>query len=124
MQHSQTQLEQIDVAPLGVDLCRQLDFERVELKQINKGYWVVIVKGQKPHAHMKVELVPNSHIRQPDYWKIMIRGCVSEDINFPCLTPYEVMLPLTAAKGVKGIEIVGSTKSQCLDIPKAKKQAA
>ena len=120
MQPLQIMPEQTDVAPLQVDLCRELDFDRAELTQIVKGYWVVKVHGVKPHAHMKVELAPVEHLRQPDYWQIKIRGCVSEDIMTPKKTPYTVTLPLTAAKGIKGIEVVGTSNRQSIDIPKAK----
>ncbi len=115
----ENQYEQLNPLPVTADHCRVLDFEKVELKQIEKGFWVVKVKGRKPHAHMKVELVPAMHVHQPEYWDIKVHGCVNADIDNPKSTPFEVTLPLTACKGVKGIEIVGGTKASRFDIPGA-----
>ncbi len=110
--------EELDALKISADHCQTLDFENVELKQIEKGFWVVKVKGKKPHAHMKVELVPSQHTHQPEYWDIKVHGCVNADIENPKSTPFEVTLPLTACKGVKGIEIVGGTKASRFDIPR------
>ena len=114
-----SQFDQENVTPLTIEHCRTLDFERVELQKIERGLWVVKVTGKKPHAHMKVELVPAPHAHQLDYWDINVRGCVNTDINNPKTTPFEVTLPLAACKGIKGIEIVGGTKSARYDIPAA-----
>lgn len=118
MQQMEILSDEISIAPLDMDVCQELDFDAVELKQIDKGYWVVKVRGSKPHAHMKVELVPSSHQSQPDYWDINVHGCVKEDIKHPKMTPFEVTLPIAACRGIKGIEIVGANKSKRYDIPK------
>lgn len=114
----ETVQDEMNIAPIDMKLCQELDFDAVEIKQIEKGYWVVKVRGSKPHAHMKVELVPSSHQSQPEYWDINVHGCVNEDIQHPKMTPFEVTLPLAAYRGVRGIEIVGASKSKRYDIPK------
>ena len=119
MQQIETPYDATSLQPLSAEHCRELDFDSVELRQIEKGYWMVRVRGVKPHPHMKVELVPTVHLHQPDYWDIKVRGCVNADINNPKSTPFEVTLPLAACKGVKGLEIVGATKTTCYDVPKA-----
>lgn len=109
MQNAQAQLEL-------KDNCQTIDFEtaRVHLKE--KGYWVVTVTGTKPNASMKIDLVPMMYTRQPEYWGIAVRAYVIDPTETEIAAPFEVKLPLSGCKGVKGIEIVGASKQEKIDI--------
>ena len=67
-------------------------------------------------ATWKCELSPVIYIRQPEYWEIEVQGC-QRGLGLPVLTPYTVALRLGGTIGTKGVEVVGATRSQRIDVP-------
>ncbi|MEM7621196.1 MAG: hypothetical protein AAF228_12195 [Pseudomonadota bacterium] len=96
--------------------CQSVDFESINVHLKEKGYWVVTVSGQKPEADMKVELIPMIYDQQPEYWGIALRGQQRVDDVLASDDSFQAKLPLSGCKGVKGIEIIGSTKREKVDI--------
>ena len=98
---------------------RLIDFERVELVTLESfpPQFVVSVAGTKPYLNMEVELVPRVHIRRPEYWEIEVVVRLRGGIGLPALAPYTVSLNLTGVTGTRGIEVIGATRSERLDVP-------
>jgi hypothetical protein len=55
-------------------------------------------------------------VRQPEYWEIEVVGTL-RGVCLPQPTPYDVSLPVTATLGSHGVEVVGATKRERIDIP-------
>ena len=99
-----------------VESCRRIEFTTAEVVPgiINDTYFLV-VSGTKSYLNMKVDLVPLWYVKQPEYWGIEVIGCLS-GFGLPVLTPYTVHIPLDGIRGTKGIEVIGATSSQKIDI--------
>ena len=80
------------------------------------GTWILIVSGTKPYVNMTVELSPRIYIRRPEYWGIEVVGSLP-GFGLPMTAPYSVALPLEGITGTKGVEVIGSKKSQRLRVP-------
>ena len=98
-------------------MCRRIEFETAQVVPgfVPKTYFL-IVSGKKPWASMKVELVPLIYIAQPDYWGIEVIGCQS-GIGLPVLVPYSTVLEVTHVVGRRGIEVIGATTSEKIEVP-------
>ena len=96
---------------------RSIDFERVELVTLESfpPQYAVFVAGTRPYPNMEVELVPRVHIRRPEYWAIEVVGRLRGGIGPPA--PYTVSLNLTGVTGTRGVEVIGATRSEKLDVP-------
>jgi hypothetical protein len=57
-----------------------------------------------------------TYIRQPEYWEIEVQGCM-RGLGLPVLTPYTATLRLGSTIGTMGVEVVGATRSQRIDVP-------
>jgi len=66
---------------------------------------------------MKVELVPLTYIRQPEYWGIQVIGKLPDGPVTAVTGPYQVVLVLTGKMGTKGIEVMGREKSKKISLP-------
>lgn len=55
------------------------------------------------------------YIRQPEYWGIEVVGCVS-GLGLPAVAPYVVRLDLDGTIGTHGIEVIGASRSEKIDI--------
>jgi hypothetical protein len=97
--------------------CRLLDFDKVEVRP---GFvprtFILIVSGTKPYANMSVDLRPLTYVQQPEYWGIEVVGCLP-GFGLPVVAPYTVSLPLDGVTGRRGIEVIGATRSEKLDVP-------
>ena len=98
---------------------RLIEFERAEVVTLESfpPQFVLTVSGMKPYANMEVELSPLTYIRQPEYWGIEVVGHLPGGIGLPVLAPYTVSLPLAGILGTRGIEVIGATHSEKIDIP-------
>lgn len=98
--------------------CRLVDFDqaRVITLRIFPPRHILTVTGTKPFLNMDVDLVPRQFIRRPEYWGIEVVGCLN-DPSPAVLTPYSVSLELNGTIGTQGIEIVGASRSERIDIP-------
>ena len=75
----------------------------------------LFVAGKKPYINMTVQLVPAIYIRQPEYWRIEVVGCLS-GIPLPMIGPYFERLSLDACRGTKGIEVVWDDDAMKIDV--------
>ncbi len=113
------QLERFNALPRASS-CRLIDFERAEVRPgFVTGTWILIVSGTKPWANMQVSLVPLVYIRQPEYWGIEVVGCLP-GVGLPVQAPYTEALPLDSILGTRGIEVIGATRSERIDVGAAK----
>lgn len=93
--------------------CRQIPFDKAEIRPgIVNDTFFLIVSGEAPCLNMEIKLQPLVYVRQPDYWGIEVVGCLPGGICLPALQPYTVFIPLTGIAGKKGIEVIGSSKSE------------
>ena len=112
---------QPDYAPLK-DLpaptsTRLIDFEKVEIRTLRSfpPQHVLVVSGTKPFVNMEVTLEPLVFIRQPEFWGIEVVGRLP-GIGLPALAPYQVSIPLAGITGTKGVEVIGATRSEKVEL--------
>src|ERR1700761_5704442 len=97
--------------------CRVINFTKAEVVPgIVNNTWFLVVSGTKSLS-VKVELHALIYIRQPEYWGIEVSGCRRGGITPPLQVPYTVWLDVTHARGTKGIEVIGASKRQTINIP-------
>jgi hypothetical protein len=103
----------------SADSHRLIDLERAEVVTLESfpPQFVLTVSRTKPYANMEVELSPLVYIRQPEYWGIEVTGHLPGGIGLPALAPYTVSLPLAGVLGSRGIEVIGATRSEKIDVP-------
>lgn len=105
-----------DLAPATT--CRLIDFETAELRPgIIHGTYFLAVTGTKPWITMTVLLQPRIYIEKPDYWAHEVVGCMA-GIDLPVTAPYGVFADVSASMGHRGVEVVGATRSEQLDLPR------
>ena len=98
---------------------RLLEFTRVELlRTVTPGSFVLAVSGDKPYANMEVMLSPLTYVQQPEYWGIEVVGRLPHGFGLTVIAPYTVTIPLDGIIGSKGIEVIGSNRSETMDVPK------
>jgi hypothetical protein len=96
---------------------RLIDFEEAKVLSFQNfpSKLALRVRGTKPYANMQVDLVPVVYVRQPEYWMIEVVGSL-RGIGIPALAPYEVFISLSGITGTRGIEVVGATRSEQIDL--------
>lgn len=99
------------------DSARLLDFTNAEIRPgiVNDTFFLV-VSGKKPYVNMEVKLIPLVYVMQPDYWEIEVVGLLPP-IELPDVGDYTVSIALDSIRGKKGIEVVGATERQKLEVP-------
>ncbi|HEV7805831.1 MAG TPA: hypothetical protein VGO80_08435 [Solirubrobacteraceae bacterium] len=95
-----------------------IDFEYAEVVTLESfpPQLVLVVSGTKPFLNMEVTLRPVDFIQQPEYWTIEVIGRLPGGIGLPALAPYTAALRLEANIGTKGVEVVGATRRQEIDV--------
>jgi hypothetical protein len=117
MADSDLQLREFEALP-HASSCRLIDFEAAEVRPgFVPGTFILIVRGTKPYVNMNVDLVPLVYIRQPEFWGIEVTGCLPGGIGLPATAPYTASLPLNGTIGTRGIEVIGATRTEKIDIP-------
>lgn len=113
----ETKLRDLEQLPPATS-CRRLDFEQAQIITLRTfpPQHLLRVSGTKPFANMEVDLVPLQYIRQPEYWGIEVIGCLP-GIGLPALAPYSVTLRLAGTVGTRGVEVLGATRTERLDLP-------
>ena len=91
------------------------DFAEVVTEPISKTKFLVVT-GHKPYANMDVSLQPRIYVRKPEYWAIEVVGELDQ-IGLPQVAPFVEALPLEGVEGTLGVEVVGSHRSEKIDIP-------
>ena len=100
---------------------RLINFDKAEVVTgIVPGKYILVVSGTAPCANMKVKLVPLVYIKRPVYWGIEVTGSLPGGICLPAIKHYTETLPLDSVLGTKGIEVIGATKRQKIDVPPKK----
>ena len=114
---NEAQLEALARLPASQS-CRIIDFEKAEIIVLESfpPQYVLVVLGTKPYLNMKVDLVPLVYIQQPEYWGIEVVGCLP-GIGLPATAPYAISLPLAGHTGKQGIEVIGASKHQKIQVP-------
>jgi len=97
--------------------CRVVDFDKAEVVVLESfpPQYLLVVSGTKPYLNMRVDLVPLAYIRQPDYWGIEVVGCLP-GIGLPATAPYAISLPLAGHIGTAGIEVIGASEHQQIQV--------
>ena len=101
-----------DSLPLA-QACRRIDFDFVEVREpvLPGGSRLLLVSGVKAWADLRVTLEPLPCRETPEFRMIEVVGRLTGS-GLPALVDFSVALPLEAALGSKGIEVVGATKSE------------
>jgi hypothetical protein len=97
---------------------RLIDFERAEaiaLMIYPPRPAVLVVSGRKPFANMQVSLNPLRYIKQPEYWGVEVVGCMPPT-GQPAIIPYVVELDLTGIGGTSGVEVIGASHSERVEV--------
>jgi hypothetical protein len=98
--------------------CRRIEFDKADVRPgIVNGTWFVVITGTASCVNMRVDLMPFVYVRQPEYWEIEVVGCLAGPFCLPQASPFTEILPLNGTLGTKGIEVVGATKRQRIDVP-------
>jgi hypothetical protein len=99
--------------------CRLIDFDQAQIYTLESfsPQYVLHVSGTKPYLNMQVDLVPLVYIRQPEYWGIEVVGCLPGGIGLPATAPYTAWINLSGITGTEGIEVIGATRSEKLEVP-------
>jgi hypothetical protein len=97
---------------------RLVDFEWTEVVTLRSfpPQFLLRVGGTKPYANMRVDLSPLVYFRQPEYWGIEVVGRLHGGILLPAEVPYEVSLPLSGITGTRGVEVIGATRSEKIEV--------
>lgn len=99
--------------------CRLVDFDQAQIVTLRSfpPQYVLHVSGIMPHLNMQVDLVPLVYIQQPEYWGIEVVGCLPGGIGLPATAPYTAWINLSGITGTEGIEVIGATRSERLEVP-------
>ncbi|GAB7039544.1 MULTISPECIES: hypothetical protein [Catenuloplanes] len=112
----EAQLREFHDAP-APSTSRLIDFDgaSVIMLKTDPPQFVLRVNGVKPWSNMRVDLVPLVYVRRPEYWGVEVVGTLS-GTGLPVEAPYEVSLNVTGTLGTKGVEVVGATKRERIDV--------
>lgn len=96
---------------------RLIEFERAQAisPRIYPPRNTLVVTGEKPWANMDVTLMPLAYDQRPEYWGIEVVGSVPA-IGQPAIVPYAVELELGPTVGTMGIEVIGATRSEKIEL--------
>lgn len=114
---AERQLEEFRRRPVPASH-RLLDFDSASIVTLEsyQPQYVLTVTGTKPYLNMEVDLVPLMYIRQPEYWGIEVVGCLNGP-GLPVMTPFTVSLRLAGITGTRGVEVIGASRTEQLDVP-------
>ncbi len=116
------QLDALGALPAAKS-CRLVDFEQAHIVTLDETFppqYVLVVIGTAPIFNLRVDLVPLIYVRRPEYWGIELVGCVSGTVLLPTERRFSVTLGLAGVTGTQGVEVVGASTSQRLDVPPGK----
>lgn len=96
---------------------RLIGFHSCEIVGNFPGGDILIVRGEAPCLNMRIRLSPRIYIDCPEYWGIEVTGSLRGGICLTAIKPYVVSIPLAGIVGYKGIEVIGSRRSERMDVP-------
>ncbi len=80
------------------------------------GTYFLHVTGEAPCLNMEVRLVPLIYIRCPEYWVIEVIGYLPGGVCLTATRQYTVCIPLAGVTGSTGIEVVGASKNERIQV--------
>jgi heat shock protein HslJ len=102
------------------ETCDLIDFEKAAVEPIattgTSTRYRLTVSGTQPYLQMTVRLDPLIYVQQPDYWGIQVTGCRPGEVGLPVAVPYTVTYDFTGPLGKRGIEVIGSVRTQKFDL--------
>jgi hypothetical protein len=97
---------------------RRIEFEKAEVHPgIVSNTYILVVTGTASCMNMRVRLEPLVYVRQPEFWGIEVIGCLTGGICLPAARPFTESISLAGITGTKGIEVIGATHAQKIDVP-------
>ena len=97
--------------------CRLIDFDTAEvITGIVPERYILVVSGEKPYLNLEVRLIPRIYVQRPEYWEIEVVGWLTGP-GLPATAPYHVSLPLDGITGTKGVEVIGASRTERLEVP-------
>lgn len=94
---------------------KRIAFESAEVVSGFPGHFL-IVRGEAPCVNMVVWLSPLIYIDCPDYWGIEVVGSLPGGVCLTATKPFALTIPLTGITGYKGVEVLGSNRSETFDV--------
>lgn len=102
----------------AADSSRVISFDTAEVVPgIINGTYFLSVSGTAPYLNMTIRLVPLIYSHRPVYWGIEVVGTIAGGIGLPVSKPYHASLPLAGIIGTKGVEVIGATGTEQIDVP-------
>jgi len=97
---------------------RLIDFERVDVisPMIYPPQPRLVVSGQLPAPGTTVTLQPLMYVSRPQYWGIQVVGTISPGAE---AGPYTVELDLAGITGTEGVEVIGASQTERVEVPTA-----
>jgi hypothetical protein len=83
----------------------------------------LVVSGVLPNPEVAPTLVPLVYVSRPTYWGIQVVGSLGEHGDGPHVSqpianvPYTVELDLAGVTGSSGVEVIGASNTERIDIP-------
>ena len=97
---------------------RLLDFESAVVRPgFVSGTYFLMVRGTKPCINMEVSLSARIYIQCPEYWGIEVVGHLPGGICLTAIGNYDIAIQLTGITGSRGIEVIGATRSEQIEVP-------
>jgi hypothetical protein len=99
--------------------CQIIDFKTATVSQrpspATTPRYLLTVTGTVASRSQTVRLVPVTYIQQPVYWAIEVTACAPQ-IGLPATDEFTAELDLTGTIGTKGIQVVGASRSETIDV--------
>ena len=100
---------------------RLIDFERADVitPMIEPPRPTLVVSGVTP-SPMKVTLQPLVYVSRPTYWGIQVVGSTAAGptpTSAITNVPYSVQIALAGITGTDGIEVIGASRTERIDLP-------
>jgi len=95
---------------------RRIEFDSAEVVGGFPGGQVLVVRGEAPCLNIDVRLSPLVYVECPEYWEIEVIGSLPGNFCLTAIKPYAVSMPLAGVVGSSGIEVVGNSKRERIEV--------
>jgi hypothetical protein len=96
---------------------RIIDYDGAEVVPgIVPDTWFLVIRGEAPCLNMEVSLAPLIYVTCPEYWGIEVVGTLAGGFCLDAIKPYVVTIPLSGITGSRGIEVIGTNRSETFDV--------
>ena len=94
-----------------------IDFEHVAVwPGLIPGTQILVVSGTAPCLNMEVRLSPYLYIACPEYWGIEVTATLTGSRCLDAIQPFMLIQELSDMTGSKGIEVIGASKSEKIEV--------